>query len=286
MFLFQIDFLESKYFNMEPIKLNELLQIKDLSNVKIRFNLMFRSNWNPIETFKNGDAHVMLEGQYWNYPKRKSYKLGDVTLGFVKISPKEDFWLLFHIGQITKDLHVKNGIGYEWQVLSEYEKYFGRLIIKYKNRSQTMIRNAEGLISECEISQILPDTFDNDIFPGYDKVNISWAELSRVINKETWKTALENQKGVYLLSDIRNGKNYVGSAYGETMILGRWRAYISTGHGNNEGLKSLSFDEIKNNFRYSILDIYKSTTDDTIIINRENWWKKVLQTREFGYNKN
>ena len=33
---------------MNEIKLN------DLSNVKIRFNLMFRQNWNPIEIYKNG----------------------------------------------------------------------------------------------------------------------------------------------------------------------------------------------------------------------------------------
>ena len=40
------------------------------------------------------------------------------------------------------------------------------------------------------------------------------------------------------------------------------------------------------NFEYSILDIFKSTTDDQTIITRENWWKSVLKTRNFGYNKN
>lgn len=70
------------------------------------------------------------------------------------------------------------------------------------------------------------------------------------------------------------------------MILGRWRAYVKTGHGGNVGLKILSFDHIKQNFKYSILGIYKSTTDDQIIIERESWWKEVLQTRKFGYNEN
>ena len=75
----------------------------------------------------------------------------------------------------------------------------------------------------CEVYQILPEIFDDDIFPGYDKVNISWNELTRVIEKQTWKTALENQKGVYLITDVKSGKRYVGSAYGQDMILGRWR---------------------------------------------------------------
>jgi hypothetical protein len=271
---------------METIKLNDILKLENLPNVKIRFNLMFEHNWNPIEIFKNGDFRVMLKGQYWNYEKRKSFKDGQTTVGLIRIKPKENLWLLFHIGKITKDLNVFNGIGYEYETLSEFEKYFGRLIVKFDNKAQTMIRNAESVIYDCEVAQILPDTFDNDIFPGYDKVNISWDEMCRVLEKDNWKTALQNQKGVYLITDVSNGKKYVGSAYGENMILGRWRAYIKTGHGGNLGLRSLTFDHIQNHFRYSILDIYKSTTGDQIIIDRENWWKEVLQCRKFGYNEN
>jgi len=247
---------------------------------------MFAQNWNPIELFKNGDISTMLAGQYWNYNKNKSYKAGQIAVGLVKIKPNEDFWLLFHIGRVTKDLNKLNGVGYEYEDLPEYEKYVGRLIVKFKNKAQTMIRNAESVIYDCYISQILPDTFDNDLFPGYEKVNVSWDELRRVIEKDNWKTALQNQKGVYLMTDISNGKMYVGSAYGENMILGRWRAYINTGHGGNIGLKPLPFDHIKQNFKYSILDIYKSTIDDQIIIDRESWWKEVLQSRKFGYNEN
>ena len=247
---------------------------------------MFENNWDPIEIFKNNEIQTLLEGQYWNYNKNKSYKEGQITLGFIRIKSNENFWLLFHIGKVTKDLNILNGTGYEYETLSEYEKYFGRLIIKFKNSSQNMIRKAESVINDCEVLQILPDTFDNDIFPGYDKVNISWEEMSRIIEKDTWKTALQNQKGVYLITDISNGKKYVGSAYGENMILGRWKSYLKTGNGGNIGLKKLHFDYIKKNFRYSILDIYKSTTNDEIIIERENWWKEVLQSRKFGYNEN
>lgn len=271
---------------MNSIKLNDILRLDNLNNVKIRFNLMFNHNWNPIELFKNGDISTMLEGQYWNYSKNKSYKVGQITVGLVKIKPNEDLWLLFHIGQVTKDLNTLNGIGYEYKDLPEYEKYLGRLVVKFKNKAQAMIRKAESVIDDCCLSQILPGTFDNDIFPGYEKVNISWDELRRVIEKENWKTALQNQKGVYLMTDSSNGKMYVGSAYGEHMILGRWRDYVNTGHGGNLGLKILSFNHIKQNFKYSILDIYKSTTEDQIIIERESWWKEILQSRQFGYNEN
>jgi len=269
---------------MNKIKLNDVLQLNDLENVKVRFNLMFGGNWNPIEVFKNKENHVLLEGHYWNYKNKKSYKEGQITIGLIRI--KDDLWLLFHVGKVIKDLNKLDGVGYEYETLAEHEKYFGRLIVKFKNQSQTMIRNANSVIDECEVAQILPDIFDNDIFPGYDKVNISWDELSRVIEKDTWKTALQNQKGVYLITDITNGKKYVGSAYGESMILSRWRSYVKNGNGGNVGLKVLDFDHIRKNFRFSILDIYKSTIDDQIIIDRESWWKEVLQSRTYGYNEN
>jgi len=271
---------------MSSIKLNDVLKLDNLTNVKIRFNLMFGNNWNPIEIFKNNEIHTLLSGQYWNYKKRKSYKQGQITVGFIKITSKENYWLLFHIGQITKDLNIQNGVGYEFETLKDYEKYFGRLIVKFKNSSQNMVRNAESVIDECEIAQILPDIFDNDIFPGYDKVNLSWNELSRVLEKDNWKTALRNQKGVYLINDTSNGKIYVGSAYGNDMILNRWKAYVDTRHGHNKELKLLDKTHIEKHFRYSILDIFKSTTDEQTIIERENWWKEVLLSRKFGYNSN
>lgn len=272
--------------NDTKIFLNDILRLDDPKNVKIRFNLMFDKNWDPIEIFKNKDYDTLLKGQYWNYKKTKSFKNGQITIGFIKINRNDNLWLLFHIGKIIRDLNKLDGVGYEYEVLSEYEKYFGRLIVKYKNKAQTMIRLADSVIIDCEVVNILPDTFNNDIFPGYDKVNISWEELARIIDKDAWKTALKNQKGVYLITDISNGKMYVGSAYGENMILGRWQSYVKNGNGGNVELKQIDFDHIRKNFRYSILEIFKSTIDDQTIIDKEGWWKKVLLTREYGYNKN
>lgn len=271
---------------MNTIKLNDILRLDNLANVKIRFNLMFDGNWNPIELFKNNEIDTLLDGHYSNYKKNKSYKVGQITVGFIRINTSENLWLLFHIGRVTKDLNIQSCMGYEYETLYDYEKYFGRIIVRFKNKSQNMVRKAISVIDDCEISQILPDIFDNDIFPGYDKVNVSWNELSRVITKDTWITALRNQKGIYLITDTSNGKMYIGSAYGDEMILNRWESYVQTGHGGNKALRNLAFKHIKTYFRYSILDIFKSTTESQIIIERENWWKETLLSRKFGYNAN
>ena len=97
----------------KDILLNEILHLDDLSNVKIRFNLMFDGHWNPTDFYKNADHKTMLNGQYWNYSKKKSFKSGQVNLGFIKI--EDDLWLLFHVGKVTKDLNILNGMGYEFE---------------------------------------------------------------------------------------------------------------------------------------------------------------------------
>ena len=40
-------------------------------------------------------------------------------------------------------------------------------------------------------------------------------------NLPSWKTALSNVKGVYIIVDTKNGKQYVGSAYGDECIWQR-----------------------------------------------------------------
>ena len=272
--------------NENHILLNDLLRLENLENVKIRLN-MPNNDFDPIKHFKE-NKEKLLYGQFWNYKKKKSFREGNIAIGLARI--KDDKWLLFDISEITEDLNQFDAVGYKHKTIPEYEKYFGRIVVKYPNRSQNLIRRGESLMNELKVDEILPEKFDDDNFPGYENVDISWEDLKRVIEKKDWKTALENQKGVYLITDKEAGKFYVGAAYGENMILGRWKNYVDNGHGGNLGLRKLreekGFDYIKKNFKYSILDIHKSKTDDKVIIDRESKWKEMLLSREFGYNEN
>ena len=105
--------------------------------------------------------------------------------------------------------------------------------------------------------------------------------------KNHGKSLYKIKKAVYLITDISNGKMYVGSVYGENMLLNRWQNYIKSGHGGNIQLEKLSREYIENNFKFSILDIFKSTTDDQVILNREKVGGRIHYfTRTFGYNAN
>ena len=266
------------------ILLNDILNLKDLENTKIRF-LMKNRFQDPLHYYQHNKKRL-FDCQFWNI-NNKVFRPGKTAIGFLPIGKNK--WLLFDISKITKDLEVLGGVGYEYEQMNEYKKYFGRVVIEYHQKNRTVVNLANTVIRDCKVLQILEDTYDvYDIFPGYEKVNISWKVMQNILNKEVWKTALENQKGVYLITDKNNGKMYVGAAYGKNMIYGRWSKYIKKGHDGQVELKALDFSYIKENFCYSILEIFKSTTPDKIILRREKWWKKTLQSsnKKYGYNGN
>ena len=213
--------------------------------------------------------------------------MGQTAICLVKI--RDDYWLLTTIDTVVEELGVTNGINYIGSPLNEYKKFFGRTIIRYHKSFHAQGVNYTTIADELEVSQILPDTFDDDFFPGYDNVCLTYMELKSILDrgKKDWIGALENQKAVYLITDNETGQMYVGSATSDNgMLLQRWQNYIKNGHGNNKELKKLDFEHIQNCFSYSILENYNAKTDDSVILEREQWWKKVLQTRKFGYNDN
>ena len=140
---------------MNTIKLNDILKIQDISNVKIRFNLMFGGNWNPIETFKNNETQKLLDGHYWNYNKNKSFKEGQITIGLIRIKSNENLWLLFHIGKITKDLNILNPLisnPFKHSILREIDIYHSpmeaipQVVKKYKNINNVVSVLIAGLV--------------------------------------------------------------------------------------------------------------------------------------------
>jgi hypothetical protein len=117
--------------------------------------------------------------------------------------------------------------------------------------------------------------------PPWNEIGFSWAELQILPNR--MKAALEQWRGIYLIWDERDGKSYVGSAYGGTNLLGRWLGYASTGHGGNKLLRKRD----PSTFRFSILQRVSPDLSADEVISFENSWKLRLHTRApFGLNEN
>jgi hypothetical protein len=54
-------------------------------------------------------------------------------------------------------------------------------------------------------------------FPGFDRLILSHAQLQAVMREHryaSWRTALSSVFGIYLITDTRDGRHYVGKADG------------------------------------------------------------------------
>ncbi len=296
---------------MSTIKFTSLLHLsdKDISSLKLVFN----SNWyydaenqtpevvaklgnvsrdfNLLYMYRSDEVTVVKESVKTHNPDgHKRFKNGDIVFCFIPYSSDKD-WLLVNAYRVLDD--SKFLVDADEESFAEYAPFFGRLVVHFEDKGRNVVVRSEDIINSIYVKTILEHPYNElgEDFPGYENVDLSWNDLRRVLRFKNWQTALENQKAVYLITDTATNKRYVGSAYGDTMLLGRWRNYAENGHGHNKELKALveekGLDYVKDNFHYSILDIYKSTTDDEAIIARESWWKNILLTRgDYGYNAN
>jgi len=62
---------------------------------------------------------------------------------------------------------------------------------------------------------------------------------------------------------------------------------VKTANGKIEKIKIIDGKEhIKNFFTYAVLEIFDIRTADSVVLAREEYWKKVFQSRKFGMNRN
>jgi hypothetical protein len=189
---------------------------------------------------------------------------------------------------LNKDkIHV-----YSTELVAGMDDLVGRLVFQFdRGKLRQSYLRAENYAESMIISEFLPRRMEFHEFPGYNTVRISFHQLQMITQQHlaSWHAALSNVKGVYLITDSKNGKQYVGSATGESMIWQRWCDYAKNGHGGNVELKKRVLQkksDFADHFFYSILEIADTHATDEYIVERESHWKTVLQTREFGYNAN
>ena len=116
-------------------------------------------------------------------------------------------------------------------------------------------------------------------------------ELRTIVRQEvaSWRSALGSVSGVYVITDVQNGKQYVGSAWGAGGVWGRWCAYARSGHGGSKELRTLLAKrgaKYARHFQFAVLEVCDINASKEHVISREAHWKEVLQTRPFGYNSN
>jgi GIY-YIG catalytic domain len=266
------------------MKINEFIQLSNLNSYKIHL-AQGGGATSPLIAFWKGN----FEDDWQCWQTKRNFERKFI---FSLIDCGKDEWLFAGIYEvISHEFNESTKVyKYKTKLLNLYESLIGRLVIKYPKTFRNAYPNMETCWDDFYISEILKVRSSFETFSGYENVKLDFGVLKAIIdvNETSWKTALLNMKGVYLITNKSNGKLYVGSAYGENGIWSRWTSYVGSKHGGNAGLIQLLSDEVNayEHFQFSILEIMKFTTSDNLIINREGFWKDVLASRQFGYNKN
>lgn len=122
-------------------------------------------------------------------------------------------------------------------------------------------------------------------FPGFDALTLDYPQLQAVLREHryaAWRTALASVIGIYLITDTRDGRHYVGKADGVENLLQRWAAYAANGHGGNVELRTLD----PSSFRMSVLRVFDPATPAAEINAAEGHFKHALDSRRHGLNRN
>lgn len=216
-----------------------------------------------------------------------------IYIGAYKVDGKSNFNKL--VAKVPDDFPYMEFLNqpliqYDLKRENRMDDLIDRLVIEWGNASRSWFQwltkdNSKSIV------EVLPDGYVKD-FPGFDEILLTFDELYTIINNPVsnriWHTMLSSVSGVYLITDLKDGNQYVGSASGNFGILGRWMDYAKSFHGGNTRLISLLNTDLNRykHFQYSILrTLPKSLTKNEVFSFEQNY-KQKLGTRAFGLNGN
>ncbi len=253
------------------------------------------ATWNGVEQ----PLDVYLAGgfndwQSWQSKKNFERKF---VVSLINLPHQKYKWLfagVYRSAGVERKWSEDHQTHHYWYELTEHEdrkEMNGRMVVTFTKPSRGSYLNAEKWCNRIFLSEIYAEKQSIGEFPGFKAVNLTKDQLDLLVQRapESWRTALSNVAGVYLISDTITGRFYVGSAYGEGGVWHRWSEYADDGHGGNVELKKLLADEgvkYAENFRYSILEISDLHDSQDNILQRESHWKDILMSRTYGLNAN
>jgi hypothetical protein len=267
------------------IRLSDIWPIAAPENYKLHF-----ARWNgehqPLEVW----VRDKQEWQGWQEyrPARDDFNR-PLIFSLVQFYHEPDIWLFGGVFSVVQ----RHADRYEVESAQEGAAFCGRLKLHHAYRDRTTRVKFENHYASLEVQEILREPYSGRSFPGFEDIDVSFEELETLVrnSRPDWKAALGSVKGIYLISDIKTGKRYVGSAYGDQGIWSRWCTYVATGHGGNVELRALvndpTLDYCRKSFRFALLEYRPSATPDDVVLSREAFWKRILLTRgEQGLNRN
>lgn len=261
----------------------------DLQNYKVHLATKGKDSYSspPLHAFFDG---VDMFRDWQEVQTKRNFKR-PVVLALIDLGG--DRWLFGGAYRVTgeviqfEDQYGRMRWRYPTELIPGQDEFVGRLVIHFDRKARWPYRNGENIQDKLWVIETLPEVMRCPQFPGLMNIQISHKQLQQVIKSGdlAWNGPLSTTQGVYVILDISNGKQYVGSACGQESIWQRWATYADNGHGGNKLLKRL-LDSDPNyalrHFKYAILEVVGGNRE--MIVNREEHWKDILGTRTYGYN--
>lgn len=279
------------------IKLLDVLQIpeSEYGKYKIHFATGRNDKREPYNEF--------LINRFKNWQEGQTKKNFSREYVLSLIYYEKDIWMFGGVYEVLPDEPVFinegdwTGWKYNTKLTDVQTDLIGRVFVYYKKDFRNSYPNLEMIPSnksvtaprDMEIISMIEKPNSIEDFPGFENVDINRETFETIFSQSvvSWKNALSNVGGIYLIVDTKTGKQYVGKADGEECIWQRWKTYYDNGHGGNAELKKILNEkgkDYKYNFKYSILEVCNLNFGS--IDKREKHWKDVLMTRKFGLNDN
>lgn len=188
----------------------------------------------------------------------------------------------------SEEWHRDANYFYDLRRDKKFDDLRDRLIIDWGSGTRSWVQNVTNkvLLEVRQSGRRLPP------FDDYLEFSLTYAELQDLFANEEahqeWRAHLSAIAGVYLILAEKSGDLYVGSAYGEEGVWGRWREYAKSGHGDNTLLRSLIERDpaYPAQFRFSLLQILPKTMTSKEVCRREALYKDKLGSRATGLNIN
>lgn len=209
-----------------------------------------------LRTWRRGHRRITFD-EYWAIPENQELR----ALGMIGMAPGSRDPLLFELASAPP-----------------MADWIGKLCISWPGLERSWWRWAERNV--MAVSAIHSESAFAQGMPDWQNLVLTWAELQ--VLPASWRNKLAEWRGIYLIFDVERTQSYIGSAYGQDNILGRWRAYAESGHGGNVKLRASNPGDL----RFSIL---QRTSPDLLpedVIALERSWKSRLHTRVHGLNLN
>jgi len=270
------------------LTLPDLIELSgvDLNNYKVHC-ATGKSPHSPLEAFFDGKF------RQWQELQNQLNFQCDQIIGLIYLAPSR--WLfagLYRVLGYKKGCpDMPTGYTYQTELSPGLEHLDGRAVVHFEKKFRASYLRGPKYAHQLVIDSIRPIRMTIGDFPGFNGVLLTFPMLRTIVREQnpSWRSALGNVSGVYLIVDNSSGLQYVGSAYGGVGIWQRWSNYAATKHGGNKELKQLLKTEMpghESNFQFSLLEVCDLNAGDDFIVDRETHWKTVLRSREFGLNAN